>query len=255
MQLFYREKGKGYPLIILHGLWGASENWLPVANLLAEHFHVFLPDLRNHGRSPRHPEHTYQAMSEDVREFITGLNLAVPPHIIGHSMGGKTVMELLLTYPSFVRKAILVDIAPVAYPLSAEHKRILHYMKSIPINEFKERKDLLISLRQQFPEEKFVQLVLKNISKTDKYFEWKTDPDFIQKNMENLCSYPATWEEATYRDPVLFIKGENSSYIQNITPILKYFPAARITTVPGSSHWIHAEQPEALAEIISAFLA
>jgi|GEM_PF-12563 len=255
MQLFYREKGKGYPLIILHGLWGASENWLPVANLLAEHFHVFLPDLRNHGRSPRHPEHTYQAMSEDVREFITGLKLAVPPHIIGHSMGGKTVMELLLTYPSFVRKAILVDIAPVAYPLSAEHKRILHYMKSIPINEFKERKDLLISLRQQFPEEKFVQLVLKNISKTDKYFEWKTDPDFIQKNMENLCSYPATWEEATYRDPVLFIKGENSSYIQNITSILKYFPAARITTVAGSSHWIHAEQPEALAEIISAFLA
>ena len=73
--------------------------------------------------------------------------------------------------------------------------------------------------------------------------------------MENLCSYPATWKEATYRDPVLFIKGENSSYIQNITSILKYFPAARITTVPGSSHWIHAEQPEALAEIISAFLA
>lgn len=63
-------------------------------------------------------------------------------------------------------------------------------MKSIPINEFKERKDLLISLRQQFPEEKFVQLVLKNISKTDKYFEWKTDPDFIQKIWKTSVAIP-----------------------------------------------------------------
>lgn len=255
MQLFYREKGSGDPLIILHGLWGASENWLPVADLLAENFHVFLPDLRNHGRSPRHPEHTYQAMSEDIREFITRLKLPLPPHIIGHSMGGKTVMDLLLTHPYFVRKAILVDIAPLTYPLSTEHKRILQCMKSLHIDECREKKDLLISIRQQFPEERLVQLILKNISKTNKYFEWKTDPLIIQKNLESLCRYPARWKKAIYKEPVLFVKGENSSYIQNITPILEYFPAARITTVPGTSHWIHAEQPAALAEIFSAFLS
>ena len=51
MQLFYREKGIDThpPLIILHGLWGASDNWLPVADLLSHRFHVILPDLRNHG--------------------------------------------------------------------------------------------------------------------------------------------------------------------------------------------------------------
>lgn len=255
MQLFYREKGEGYPLLILHGLWGASENWLPVASLLAGHFRVILPDLRNHGRSPHHPEHSYPSMSEDIRAFIARLQLPVPPHIIGHSMGGKIVMELLFTHPSSVQKAIVVDIAPVTYQLSEEHKQILHYMKSAELNEFNKREELISSLQQHFPEEKLVQLVLKNIRKTNQYFEWKTDPFILEQNMENLCSHPAAWEKAIYPHPILFVKGENSPYIKDFASIQKHFPSARIITVQGASHWIHAEQPETLAEIFSAFLS
>ena len=48
MDLFYREFGEGRPLIILHGLMGSSDNWVTHGKELAKHFHVFIPDQRNH---------------------------------------------------------------------------------------------------------------------------------------------------------------------------------------------------------------
>ena len=52
MKLFYREFGVGQPAIILHGLFGQSDNWVTVGRRIADQFHVFIPDLRNHGQSP-----------------------------------------------------------------------------------------------------------------------------------------------------------------------------------------------------------
>ena len=74
MKLFYREIGQGDPLIILHGLWGASENWLPIARLLEDRFRVILPDVRNHGQSPHSNEMDYDVMSDDIIELIESLH-------------------------------------------------------------------------------------------------------------------------------------------------------------------------------------
>ena len=62
MKLFFRTIGEGTPLIILHGLWGASENWLPIAHLLEDKFQVILPDVRNHGQSPHDEAMNYVLM-------------------------------------------------------------------------------------------------------------------------------------------------------------------------------------------------
>lgn len=107
MQLFYREKGIDThpPLIILHGLWGASDNWLPVADLLSHRFHVILPDLRNHGCSPHSSLFDYTILSQDTEELIGRLNLPQRPFLAGHSLGGKTLMHLVLKRPEIVEKS------------------------------------------------------------------------------------------------------------------------------------------------------
>ena len=112
MQLFYREKGIDThpPLIILHGLWGASDNWLPVADLLSHRFHVILPDLRNHGCSPHSSLFDYTILSQDTEELIGRLNLPQRPFLAGHSLGGKTLMHLVLKRPEIVEKAAIIDI-------------------------------------------------------------------------------------------------------------------------------------------------
>ena len=118
MKLHYREYGEGQPLVILHGLFGSSDNWQTLGKKLAENYHVFLVDLRNHGRSPHSEEHSYELMAKDVVEIIEERSLR---HVIliGHSMGGKAAMVFAQQNPELLDKLIVVDIGPKAYPPSS----------------------------------------------------------------------------------------------------------------------------------------
>ena len=111
MKLFFRHFGKGWPLVIVHGLYGSSDNWLSVAKKLENHFSLYLVDLRNHGNSPHSEEHNYQAMSQDLKDFILENNIK-SPILMGHSMGGKVVMHLGLSNTELIQRMIVVDISP-----------------------------------------------------------------------------------------------------------------------------------------------
>ena len=146
MQLFYREKGINThpPLIILHGLWGASDNWLPVADLLSHRFHVILPDLRNHGCSPHSSLFDYTILSQDTEELIGRLNLPQRPFLAGHSLGGKTLMHLVLKRPEIVEKAAIIDICPQAYTLDRQtmHRSLSEYILTTPLQNFHRRQEI-----------------------------------------------------------------------------------------------------------------
>lgn len=254
MQLYYREEGKGYPLFIIHGLWGASENWLPVAHLLSPFFRVILPDLRNHGQSPHHPVHTYTSMAEDIMELIQRLHLPAPPHLIGHSMGGKTVMSLLLKNPAWTIPSVVLDIAPVCYSLSPQHKRLFDFLHTADLSRFTTHKELKTYLSFHFPAVEDQQILLKNIRKKGKGYHWKINAEALYHNRYNLCAWPKDIEHLKYNSPLLFIKGENSPYISGPEALKKNFPAALLSSLPGSGHWLHTEQPEKLTNMILQYL-
>ena len=111
MKLYSQKFGTGDPLLILHGLFGSSDNWTSIARQLSENHAVFLLDQRNHGKSPHTAEFGYAQMAADVREFLEdhGLKNII---LIGHSMGGKVAMKLATEYPMRVKKLIVADIAP-----------------------------------------------------------------------------------------------------------------------------------------------
>lgn len=102
MKLAYREFGAGKPLIILHGLFGQSDNWNTLAKNFAEKgFHVFTLDQRNHGLSPHSELWNYEVMADDVFEFIQDHNLKEPV-LLGHSMGAKTVLFSKINIPELL---------------------------------------------------------------------------------------------------------------------------------------------------------
>lgn len=88
MKLFYRESGQGVPLIILHGLFGLCDNWYTFGKSMQANYHVYIPDLRNHGRSPWDPVFDYPSMTGDIEEFISEHRLKNPV-VLGHSLGEK----------------------------------------------------------------------------------------------------------------------------------------------------------------------
>ena len=90
------------PIIILHGLFGSSRNWHPIAQALSDKYTVYALDLRNHGKSPHDNIMDYPHMARDVLTFLEnelGQKEITPVTIIAHSMGGKAAMWLALTRP------------------------------------------------------------------------------------------------------------------------------------------------------------
>ena len=92
MKLHYRILGStGQPIIILHGLFGMSDNWQTLGMAFSKSHKVYLVDARNHGHSPHTEEMNYEAMAQDIKELFEAEKIE-NPILIGHSMGGKIAM-------------------------------------------------------------------------------------------------------------------------------------------------------------------
>ncbi len=137
MDLNYKTFGSGEPVIILHGLFGMLDNWKTMAKRLAEHYTVYIVDQRNHGRSPHTDEINYPLMAEDLRLFMEN-NWLYHAHLIGHSMGGKTVMQFALDNPDMTDRLVVIDIAPKAY--TSNHDAIFDALLSVDISSLGSRK-------------------------------------------------------------------------------------------------------------------
>ena len=250
MKLEFRTYGEGAPIIILHGLFGASDNWMSVAKLLADSYKVYLVDQRNHGNSGHSNEWTYDAMAEDLKQFITDHEIK-NPILMGHSMGGKTVMKYSFKYPSTFKKMIVVDIGPKYYPV--HHRTILDGLLSINLSELSSRGDADKILANYVPEAPVRQFLLKNLKRTGDSYEWKVNLKVINDKIENVG------EELTgkYDGEVLFVNGANSDYIkkEDWNDILSKYPNATLTTINGAGHWVHAEKPEEFIEEIQEFIS
>ncbi len=254
MKLFYRQFGNGDPVIILHGLFGLSDNWVTHGKKLAEKFSVWLPDLRNHGQSPHSPTFNYHAMADDLLEFIEEHRLE-NPIIIGHSMGGKVAMQFALDHPDLISKLIIVDISPVKYPDRDSHFTIISAMMSINFDSVHSRQEVDELLKTRIMGNSTRQFIMKSLyRKTKNSFDWRLNLSAINNNMDYIFS--GIESSGTFDKPVLFIKGGQSDYIkdEHIPTIKHYFPQAQLTTIKNAGHWVHADAPEEICTIFSNFL-
>jgi esterase len=251
MKLFFREMGQGPDLIILHGLFGSSDNWLSVAKVLANDYRVILPDARNHGQSPFSPIHNYTVMSEDLMELITSLNLK-KPLVIGHSMGGKTLMKFLSLYPGIIAKAVVADISPRYY--TKHHDHILNGLASIPVQILDSRQVADQLLSQHIQEVGERQFLLKNLYRDENSkFHWRINLEVLTKEIENIGE--GLPENTRIETPVLFLHGGASNYLteRDIPLISQIFATYQVQTIEGAGHWLHAEKPQEFIQDVTTF--
>jgi esterase len=251
MKLFFRELGQGDPIVILHGIFGSSDNWLTQARLMSEKYRVYTIDLRNHGQSPHDDAFDYPVMVEDLNQFLSDNNIA-DPIIIGHSMGGKVVMNFALKYPEKLKKLIVVDIAPREYNL--EHYVIIKGLKAIPIEAITSRNEADVALTPFVPELDVRQFLLKNLQrKPEGGFTWKINLSVIDKNLSKI-GYDLEFS-GTFEKPTLFIRGGKSKYVRDtdMTRIKEIFPAAELETLE-TGHWVQAEKPKEFVDLVMRWL-
>jgi len=254
MKLFFREFGQGQPVIILHGLFGQSDNWVTIGRRIADQFHVFIPDQRNHGQSLHTPVHSFPAMADDLAEFIEEHQIE-NPILIGHSMGGKVAMTYALENPGKVMKLVIIDISPRKYPERITHTQVITEMIRIDLEKIVTRTEVEKILDSRVSDTRIKMFILKNLYyKIHGKLAWRLNLEAINQNMDLL--FDGISSDNQYTGPSLFIRGGKSDYIldSDIPLIKSMFPEALVKTIPGASHWVHADAPEELCYLLSGFL-
>ncbi|MEO1050246.1 MAG: alpha/beta fold hydrolase [Bacteroidota bacterium] len=250
MELFFRETGEGEPLIILHGVFGSSDNWLSIAKILGEHHKIYLLDQRNHGQSPHSDEFTYEAMANDLNLFIDQHGIE-NPIIMGHSMGGKVAMRFAMDFPDKLQKLIVVDIAPKSYPV--HHDAILDGLCALDLSELKSRNDADEQLSKFVHFQVTRQFLLKNLTRSPEGFKWKINLPVIKRDIDKIGE--GLDEKARFDKPTLFIRGLESDYVldEDIPLIEQMFTNQELVSIEGAGHWVHAEKPQQIIDAITQF--
>jgi len=252
MQLHFKEYGQGDAVVLLHGLFGSLDNWHSIALRLAETFHVFALDQRNHGLSPHSAEMDYPLMAADVDQFFAAHGLE-SARVIGHSMGGKTAMQRALQFPHRVRKLVVADMAP--RPYAPAHDTIFAALLALDFARFQTRTQIEEALAPEIPNLVLRRFLLKNLGRSPAgEFFWKINLRDIAENYWRLREPVAG--AAPFAGPALFIRGGKSNFIQPGDELLirRWFPASQILTIAEAGHWVHAEQPEEFLRLVLDFL-
>ena len=257
MELFYREYGDAgsLPLVILHGLFGMSDNWVSIGRRIAdEGLRVVIPDQRNHGRSGHSSVHNYEAMVDDLLEFIDEQGLE-KICLLGHSMGGKTAMQFALDYPERIGKLVVADISPMASRHGDNHKSIINALLKLDLKQFADRQDALNAMQPIITNARLRQFLQKNLYWKDRgNLGWRMNLEAIRDNLSEIFKGVESFSPLNL--PVLFLRGGASDYIldEHIPKIRSMFPQATVRTIDGASHWLHAEKPDQFVKEALFFL-
>ena len=257
MNLFYRKYGdQGPPLFILHGLFGQSDNWQSHAKTIATWgFEVYVVDLRNHGMSPHAEAFNYTVMAEDLMELMDTLQLG-QISLMGHSMGGKAALTFANNFPERVQALIIIDIGLKYYP--PHHQQIIAALQAVNFETVNTRKQAHDILSTYIDEEATKQFLLKNIYwKSDEVLDWRFNLPVIANAIDEVgAEIVVAANKLLKRHPMLFVYGENSSYIQEADKIniMETLPNATLVGIPHAGHWVHVENPKDFIGTIHNYL-
>ena len=237
-------------LIIAHGLFGSARNWGVIARHLADRRDVITVEMRNHGTSPRELTQSYPDMAADLAEVIR--TLGTPADLLGHSMGGKTAMQLALTDGRLLRRLIIADIAPIAY--THEQSPHIQAMRTLDLTNLTSRAEADRRLTAAVPDPGLRAFFLQSLDLKSSPPQWRLNLDVLEAEMPKIVGWPAT--QGVFDHPTLFLSGSESHYIlpEYRAPIRAQFPKARFARLNGAGHWLHADKPREFEETVRTFL-
>lgn len=252
MKLNYIEQGSGPCIILIHGMFGSLSNLGALARTLVDRYRVISVDLRNHGDSPHEQKMDLPSMAADIVGLIDDLNISRAT-LVGHSLGGKIAMQIALNFPLRVNSLVVADIAPAAYTGGQDQAlAALAALSGLQVESRSAADKVMSEYIQEAPTRAFL---LKNLTRDAQgNLRLKLNMSSIIENYGTTLVAAPTGD--TFSGATLFLKGENSAYIQDKhRPIIeRMFPKLQFEVVANAGHWLHAEQPKVVNALIGFFL-
>jgi pimeloyl-ACP methyl ester carboxylesterase len=268
-RLATRTLGESGPRVVfVHGLFGQGKNWTTIAKGLAADHRVTLVDLPNHGHSPWTDRVDYLDMAALLAAELE--QFGEPVTLVGHSMGGKVSMQLALRRPELLRALVVVDIAPVEYPLqggrtddpdeeASPFAAFIAAMRAMDLDRLTTRGDADVALQAAVPSRMVRSFLLQSLVREGSGgdgWRWRLNLELLERDLGELRGFPEPPPGAVFDGPVLWIAGANSAYVlDDDRPRMDaLFPATRLVRIRNAGHWVHSEQPDIFLETLRRFL-
>ena len=236
VRTYYEVSGSGDPLLLLHGGMCTAETFDGQTPALAEHFRVYLPERRAHGRTADVPGPiTYEIMAQDTIAFIEAVGIG-RAHLVGWSDGALVGLLVALWRPELVGKLVMI-----AQSVSWEGVRpeMAPFLGRMPAEMLPPQlTQAYQALSPDGPDH--LEAVLEKMLAL-----WNTDPAFPLSDLERVAA-PAL---------VLAADDDFTLSIEHAAAMQRALPDSQLAVVPGASHAVVMETPELVNRLILDFLA
>jgi len=239
----YEIIGEGNPVILLHGWLTDLETMRPIANSLCQNFKVYLVDVVGFGKSdlPEQPLNT-DDFGDFLKEFVDELNIK-NPILIGHSNGGRTVINAVGRGLVNARKVVLIDSAGIV------PKRKPKYYIKVAI--FKAGKAVLNKLPDVGVIKKFKEKLFNNVGSAD----YKASAPVLRETMKRILNEDVSPLLPNIKVPTLLIWGSNDTAtpISDARKMESLIPDAGLVEYKGSSHFSYLENIQNCNAVLNEF--
>jgi pimeloyl-ACP methyl ester carboxylesterase len=245
---------------MLHGIYGRGRNLRTVAQRVVDErpeYACWLVDLPFHGDSPgsEHGE-TVSALASDIRALSSAQRMQTTA-ILGHSYGGKVALAFADLQREAPLQVWILDSTPEVKPPAGSAWTMLQIVRSVP-RRFARREEAVDALVARGVQLSVAQWMTQNLERGPDGFVWKLDfdvmerllLDFFNTDLWHVVESPAPGHE------IHFVKASESSVLtpEAVGRIENAGPQVQLHHLTGG-HWIHAEDPEAVARLLVEHLS
>jgi len=239
IELAYTHRGKGTPLVLLHGYPLDHHLWDDVAPLLEDTFELILPDLRGFGESTTvDSPFTMDDYASDIAGLLDQLGIQKTA-IVGHSMGGYVALAFARLYPERVSGLGLVSSQVLADPPDRKEGR---YKSAADVSD-KGIGGVVETMTPKFTSDEPLQAFARET------MERQQPAAFIgalKAMAERMDSTPLL---SSFKFPVVIIHGEADALIpiDRAREVKKAIPHAHLVELNGAGHMPMMEAKEETA--------
>jgi pimeloyl-ACP methyl ester carboxylesterase len=245
-------------IIVLHGNSANAWWWEPLARVISPQYRLLALDQRGHGDSgwTRPAAYSPADYANDLARFVAHAAGGEKPVVVGHSMGGLTVLAFARRHPQMARGAIAIDVAVTS---SRGRDRYLRRLKAIPVVTYPDLATAKARFRLMPNEGEIADQVIdeiaeKSLARTDDG-RWTLKFDRESFLGGDGLAVIETIKEITI--PTLLVRAEHSRIMtaEAAQHARSSNPKARLVTIPGAHHHVIVEKPDAVAHVLEEFAA
>jgi len=242
------DEGKGFPLVLLHGFLGSSKMWKPQIDFFKDHFRIITPDLPGFGKSNKAKSHnSIQSISNFLLECLKEKKID-KFHLLGHSMGGMIVQEMVKSEGNKILKLVCYSTGPIGeMPGRFE-----------TVNESREnlKKNGLETMARNIAKTWFVK------GENAKYFDVcieagkQTSIEAVDNSLVAFKNWNGVDALKSIKNKTLIIWGDRDrSYnLKQVKTLEKNIKNSKLKIFENCAHNVHLEQPDQFNKTIKDFL-